>query len=397
MKYRSKWLSEMVTKEELLNHDNTLLIAPCGSGKTYFIFNDVIDVSENVLYLCDTTNLKIATKMAWDKYGDSLTNLTIMSYHQFSKDLQGKSLTTYLNQWDYIIADEFHNLFNFSKMKGGSELEISKLVLTNKQVIPIVCMTATPYEILNNEKTYMTFIENMHVIDFSENKEIKRYINGCKTHISNVLQLQSQLQSYEELWKWTDSKCLIFAEQIQTMRTIENICDNLELSHICIWSENNKDNLLNEEQIRVRNKILEEGLMDDNYQVLIINRSLETGVNIIDKRFKLFVSCSSNITQSIQARNRLRMDLDWIILKTSKKEIPNDLKLTIPKEYCDKPLMSSDVEELITKLNICDGHGELMKSKKLIILLKNNNYIVERKTLRINKKRTRVIVISKKE
>lgn len=91
------------------------------------------------------------------------------------------------------------------------------------------------------------------------------------------------------------------------------------------------------------------------------------------------------------------MDLDWIILKTSKKEIPNDLKLTIPKEYCDKPLMLSDVEELITKLNICDGHGELMKSQKLIILLKNNNYIVERKTLRINKKRTRVIVISKKE
>ena len=46
MKYRSKWLSEMVTKEELLNHDNTLLIALCGSGKTYFIFNDVIDVKE---------------------------------------------------------------------------------------------------------------------------------------------------------------------------------------------------------------------------------------------------------------------------------------------------------------------------------------------------------------
>ena len=401
MSKRSKWLSELITREELLEHKNTLLVAPCGSGKTYFTFNELIQPGEHVLYLCDTRNLKRAMNHTWDKIVDDgdqmLRDVTIWSYHKFAKNIKNKSLELYLGQWDFIVCDEFHNLFSFANMNVDNNLELAKLVLTNKQIIPIICMTATPYEVLTEAKEFMSFFPNMHIIDFTDNLEIKRYINRRKSYISNTLQIQSQLSYYEEVFKFTDEKCLIFAEQIQTIKTIENICDNLGLSHISIWSENNDEYQLNDEQRRVRDKILNEGIMDDDYQVLIINRATETGVNIVDKRFTIFISCSSNLTHSIQARNRLRMDLDWIICKTKKKEIPNDIAIFIPEDYLNRWLTKEDVEELCSELDIVDGYNNLITGRKLrTILDKGDDYEVTAGKPKINGKQQRCIKINKK-
>ena len=137
--------------------------------------------------------------------------------------------------------------------------------------------------------------------------------------------------------------------------------------------------------------------MDNDYQVLIINRSIETGVNIIDKSFTIFISCSSNLTHSIQARNRLRMDLDWIICKTKQKAIPNDISIFIPEDYLNRWLTKEDVEELCSELNIVDGDNNLITGRKLrTILDKGDDYEINNGKPKINGKQQRCIKIIKK-
>ncbi|WP_415323053.1 hypothetical protein [Clostridium perfringens] len=61
-------LQDQKTLNELWNEKQykikqgiNLVIAPCGSGKTYFTFNTLIkeEKLENIVYLCDTRNLKM--------------------------------------------------------------------------------------------------------------------------------------------------------------------------------------------------------------------------------------------------------------------------------------------------------------------------------------------------
>ena len=54
----TKYLGEIIKEEGIELGSNTLIVAPVGSGKTYYILNDLCTKDKNSLYLCDTTNLK---------------------------------------------------------------------------------------------------------------------------------------------------------------------------------------------------------------------------------------------------------------------------------------------------------------------------------------------------
>ena len=56
---RKKWLTEIMDEIGIdLTKDN-LLIAPIGSGKTYYAINVLMgDQNKKYIYLCDNTNLK---------------------------------------------------------------------------------------------------------------------------------------------------------------------------------------------------------------------------------------------------------------------------------------------------------------------------------------------------
>ena len=56
---RKKWLTEIMDEVGIdLTKDN-LLIAPIGSGKTYYAINVLMgDQNKKYIYLCDNTNLK---------------------------------------------------------------------------------------------------------------------------------------------------------------------------------------------------------------------------------------------------------------------------------------------------------------------------------------------------
>ncbi|KIL07600.1 hypothetical protein SR42_00705 [Clostridium botulinum] len=52
-------VNEIIKNEGVMLHKNkiNLIVAPAGSGKTYYIFNTLLNPLEKSVYLCDTSNL----------------------------------------------------------------------------------------------------------------------------------------------------------------------------------------------------------------------------------------------------------------------------------------------------------------------------------------------------
>lgn len=403
---RKKWLGELITKEEVLKEKNTLLISPCGSGKTYFIFNQLIEENEKVLYLCDNTNLK---KSILDDNKETTTenheeilnellmykNIEVSTYKKMGSRLRKRNIEEFLKDYDYIIADEIHNLIDYETFNGDADLGRAIQLLFNKQMIPILMLTATPYNLDQSNNNYNKFLKGINIIDFADSKEINRYIDIRRAYISHISQIQYELRCYKQLVEYRDGKILIFCPSIKQIKIIEDMAIKEGLSPISIWSEHNKDYELSEEQKNVRNNLFEEGQLINGYDVLIINRAMETGVNIYDKRFRLFISCSSNITQTYQARSRLRMDLDVVILKSKGRDIPNNFYLKLDDKWLNKPLFKNDIEELLSELNLKDGWNQSLGVNKLCDILVNNEYEVKQTTRRLNGKRSRCRIINK--
>ena len=402
----TKYLSELLPTEDVLSNSNTLVLSPCGSGKTYYILNELAKGNKKVLYLCDTTNLKrsileednTTTKdiRGWDFV---LDNVQVMTYKSFGMMMKYQNINSMLKGYDLIIGDEIHNALNYDSFDGKSKdpsYTLAIQILFNKQIVPIILFTATPYDIFNKNNKYSTFLDEIKIIDFMESTEIRRYINIRKSYISHKTQIQTELHYYNEAFKFGGMKSLIFCAEIENMKSIAQMAMNEGLNPICIWSENNEQGkVMSDEQIRVRDLILKHGTLPEPYNVLIINRAMETGVNIYDLSFGLFISGTSNYTQTYQARSRLRMDLDVVILKSDYTYIPNNLKLKLDEKWLNVPLTKEDFDLICAELNIKDGDKCLIGVTKLKTILKNNNYKITQKRLKIDNKYKRVNIISK--
>lgn len=397
----TKYLSELLTRDEILSNSNTLVVAPCGSGKSTMVFSDLVTPKDKVLYLCDNSNLKssilkneITTEQTIKDYMFINTNVEVMTYKKFGMKMKFTNTREFLKNYSFIVCDEIHNLIDYQEFKNDGDLSRVIEIIFNRQEIPIVLFTATPYLIESKHDKYNKFLNDVHIIDYSKSKEIIRYIDKRRSFISHLTQVQCELGYYNQYFEYGGGKALIFTPNIRDMKLVEQMALNLNLNPICIWSEHNKDNEMNSQQIEVKNEIIDNGILIEPYNVLIINRAMETGVDIKDKEMQLFISTTSQATPTQQARNRIRNDVDVVILKSREKIIPNDLKLVIDPKWINTPLTSGDITEILIELNIKDGTGELMGVSKFYELLKNNGYTVRRRKLSINGKRTNVKVIS---
>lgn len=397
----TKYLSDLLTREDVLNNSNTLVVSPCGSGKTTFVFDYLVEGLDKVLYLCDNSNLKtsvlknkITTESSIKDYLIIDTNVEVMTYKKFGMKMKFTNTKEFLSNYSFVVCDEIHNLIDYQDFNNDGDLRGAIEILFNKQVIPIIYFTATPYYIESKDNKYNKFLNDVHIIDFSKSKDIVRYIDKRYSFITHLTQVQSELSYYNQFFEYGGGKALIFTPNIRDMKLVEQMANNLNLNPICIWSEHNKNNEMNENQLAVKNEIIKHGILLEPYNVLIINRAMETGVDINDKDMQLFISTTSQITPTQQARNRIRNDVDVVILKTKNKPIPDDLKLILEDKWLNTPLTSDDIKSLIIELNIKDGKGELMGTNKLYSILKNNRYVINKKKITINKKRTNVTIIN---
>lgn len=358
--------------------ENTLVISPCGSGKTYYIFNDLCKNFGRYLYLCDNKNL--LTQIKYDIEDSNRGNIDVMTYAKFGREINLDTDDAFISKYDMIIADELHNLIDYESFDDNKylSLAINKLMKRYENTA-IVMFTGTPYYIKELIKINPHLENIFTTIDFSDNLEIKRYINKKVEYINHISQIQFQLDAYKDSFKYGDCKCLIYTQMIRDMKTIEKMCEDRKLKCISLWSVSNTDNPMSFEQLKVRELLLREGKLQDDVDVLIINRSMETGVNIIDERIQLFICNTLNYTQQIQSRARLRFDVDFVILKTD--DVNKKPVITIDEKLLNIEFTKKEVEEnLIIPFNFREqDKSRFVTVNKLIGILENSGYKVEKR------------------
>ena len=382
----TKYLGEIIKEEGLEFGSNTMIVAPVGSGKTYYILNELVPQAKRVLYLCDNGNLKSQVEKDSDKAGikDMICKFDVLSYKAFGMKVKNDTLNKFIKQYDMIICDEVHNLLDYQSFKKDGDLLVARIKLFDKyEYTKIVFFTATPYYLDKLAKENDDLGAYFTTYDFTNHPNINRYINKRLAYINHISQIQFQLDQYEESFKYRNLKCLMYTSNISDMKFLEDMCISRNLKPISIWSTN-ADIPMTEEQLKVREHLLETGELLEGYNCLIINRATETGVNIIDKDMNLVIVNTTNYTQQVQARGRVRHDVDLLVVKThDNKQV--ELALEIDEKLLNVDLLKTDIEDkIIHAYGIRDEQRRFYSVKRLAQALEPKGYKMEsyRKTVK---------------
>lgn len=394
----TKWLGEIIKEEGVELGSNTLIIAPTGSGKTHYILNDLCK-GKKCLYLCDTRNLKYAvTHDIKDKH----MNIKPMSYHEFGLLTKNDTANKLIESFDLIICDEVHNLINYQGFTNEPSLVVAQLKLfSTYEKTKIVMFTATPQEIDKYIKKYDNgLLCNFKRYDFRHGYDIKQYANIREAYIGHFSDIERQLYQYKDYFK-LGYQCLIFTSEVRKMIEIEDICKKLGLRPISIWSLNNDKNKMNNEQQNARKHLLEHCELSSCYDVLIINRASETGINIEnwDKdekphKMNLMICHATDETQQIQARGRIRHDIQLLTIQTKDtKKLEFEMDEDLLNEWWEKDIIQ---EFVIVKNNLRDDRGRLIGMRELPKRLEQFGYDIVSERRRNAGKKVTMYKISKK-
>lgn len=388
MRANSVYLADYIIMHHYNIRQNTFIISPTGSGKTYYIL-DVLTPGHKCLYLCDNNNLKRAVLKHPNtvEYGvlNANADVEVATYKQFGKEAIYRT-RDFINQYDYVIADEVHNLIDYSKFSKDTDLSraIDALV-QNYENTKIVFFTATPYYLDCIKTEYSFFLNNFKVWDFSKVKEIKRYTNKRRAYISSMYQIKFVLEEYKEAFMYNNWKCLIYTPKVTDMHKIEQIVIDKGLNPILLWSTSRTEEPMNNEQLITNAQLIETGYLKEPYNVLIINRATETGVNIYDEDMNLVIVNTVNVTQQIQVRGRVRHDIDLIVLKD--KDMTKVAKtIIIPPELLDVQLSKQSLEQFIKDYGLKDTNKEKFITVNKFLSLIKEEYEVTKKKIRIDGK-----------
>lgn len=399
----NKYLSEIMKDIKLSEDENNLILAPIGCGKTYYCVNVLMkDLSKKYLYLCDNNNLKDQLLNEVFTYSTNketvvmkeFQNILVMTYKEFGHKILYDINEDFASQFDLIIADEIHSAIEYSEFNQDRDLSSALFFLFRKHLgTPIVMMTATNYYLELMTRKYPQ-LENFNVIDLLKNKQIKRYIDKVKLYINNISQIKFYLQQSLDGFMYGGMKAGIYTRQITDMKRIENMCIDLGLTPICVWSRNNEKYPLNEEQIDFMDELLKTGKIKEPYNIFIFNKSSETGINITDENVDLCIVNSTNITEQIQSRGRFRKDLNLIIVKTKERALP-PMTITLDEKYLNKWIIVNEIQEIIKELNLVNEKGNKIGLSTFVKILEESNYKVIKKRKSINKIRDTYYFIHK--
>ncbi|WP_322378951.1 DEAD/DEAH box helicase family protein [Clostridium perfringens] len=392
----------------------SLIVAPCGSGKTYFTFNTLIqgEKLENIVYLCDTSNLKRAVRLDKDyshlcrfysknddnnvvnnsiEFGEGFgeNKITVMTYAQFG--YYAKRNPDSFKKIKLIVMDEAHQIVDY-RMKFDNEdsdmyeVAIEKIKSLSRQA-KVVMLSATPELI-----TYNKGFKVPTTYDFSNEPEIKRLRENIVIPYRTNREIKKVIKDFKKVTTRTGVKMLVYTDRIATVNDIVKTCFNEGVRAVGLWSLNNKENVMSTHQLEVLESVVKDGMIPDNIDILIINASLQTGINIKNNDIDWVLVNSTNKTTQIQARSRVRKDIDRLYLKSEDSEVSNDIELD--EKWLNRPLTSNDKKELSNEIQLYDERGRLIKWKGLSLRLIEQGYKIEDLTKVIEGKRVRISIIN---
>lgn len=399
------YLTEIVKKEQPKFEKNNLILAPVGSGKTSLIKQLI--KNESVLLLVSTTSLKdklvpedecqrkrLGNRMYSTKskevYGKGDYKILVMTYFEFGSKI--RRLDDFALQFPQIFCDEIHSLPHYEKISESIPLSVAlKYLISIHEGQEKFYFTATDEHLRNLEEETKGILKNIKTFNYLNHPKIKRYMPLSSYAISGIEQVRSHLKARKESFKYFNYKAFAFSRSIESLKRLGEIAEEEGFNPLILWSINNEDHVLTEEQIKSRNYILSTGLIPDKYDILIVNSAMQEGWDLIDPRVKLAIMNTRNETELIQATGRIRQDIDILVYRLISGK--PDYILNIPTEMLDVELDKNAKEKLIDRLDIYDEKNKKLKWQSVKKILKEQGFIVQDKTIRENGKQKRVSII----
>ena len=356
-----------------------LINAHAGAGKSYFVFNSLIDntykfVEElehgdnwsnqlnRILYVCDTSMLqdstlaenKKAIKLkngslieARDKGGNIKGEIKVLTYSKLGALLKSQSCNNIiLNNFKCIIFDEIQNLFTYCNKYNVDRVTNTytdgtyTTVLDNLKDISknVLCigLSATPGVIQRFREINADF--DFGCIRTIFNKQELATIKSTNFNpiYTNCIMNQIKTLNYSKL---NGRKIYINTNTIKKSKEYKKYFESVGIRAEWLCSINNGEVVKNidengneiEEfiptmtkyQLSLRDRLLNgideqgtsKGTLPDNLDVIIVNSGYETGWNLKDDKVQICFIDNANEDYQVQARNRIRHDIDILIVK----------------------------------------------------------------------------------
>lgn len=400
------YLTEIVKNEKPNFGQNNLILAPVGSGKSELIKQLI--KHDKVLLLVSTTSLKdklvprneedkvnlgsrMYTTKNNDVYGEGEQRILVMTYSEFGEKIKYED--SFALEFPQIFCDEMHSLpYYHSFSNAPSLLGAIKYLFSKHENQEKFYFTATIEHLDALKKENEKIFNNVKVFNYLKYPNIKRYMPLSSYSITGIEQVRSHLRARKESFKYFDYKMFAFCKTISSLLRLGKIAEEEGFKPLILWSINNEDHTLSEEQVKNRDYVLSTGLIPDGYDILIVNSAMQEGWDLIDPRVKLAIMNTTNETELVQATGRIRKDIDVLVYRVNSGN--PDYIVNIPTELLDIHLNSEMKEQLVDSLNIYDTNNRKVKWPTIKQLLKKQGFIVEDKMIREDGKQKRISIIS---
>lgn len=379
------YLSDAIVCESFRLGKLNLIVAPCGAGKTTAAFKTIPDYLKiepsRSLVLINTVSgaeefvqnklaryYDLAGKEWYSNLSPQYDKPTVMTYALFGAQLKKGNIA--IEDYDYIVCDEIHALNKYIAISRGklskqypqaAPWEINDMlqmtcftymaVETIEQAVKrgqswIFALTATPAQLYKN---YLKTLSNM-INEVQYSQKLHAYEICCKFDYAEIEPILRAVLP-------ENRKRLFYFNTIKELQQYKQVLIECGRAAEAIWSLS-ADEKMDSHSLTTREYILSDHRFPADVQDLLINGAYETAISIKDPLVKEAYIHTANADTRIQARNRLRQDLEVVgyynksmrhdTLQKDKKALQYQSILNlIPDEFFDKPLYSEDKDKLI--------------------------------------------------
>jgi len=411
------YLGQIIERDKVKFRSNNLILSPTGSGKTHFILEILANkYAGRKLLLVSTSSLKDSYEdkerifssqdLRRAEKGIANQDIHIMTYAEFGHIVSFDYNDDFIKGYSVIYCDEIHSLFDYFFMSESHKLAVAiRLLFKRHDNLDIYYFTATTDKIDKFIDRYsQDLYKNVNIIDYLHNEDIVRHLNEMERSFVDNSELKNIIDEFKD-FNLKDKKAIIFNERIDGMENIEELLNCKGYRTISIWSINNNKRPMNDEQLRVRSILLKNEIMPNEYDFVIINGSMREGWNLKDKRAQYVFVNSTDDTNIVQVRGRIRHNITLFAYKVHGKSLPieqqiiqREKSLGIIASYLGEEITNEDKELISETLDIrVNANNRLVKWSTISKVLLAYGYEIEDKRKRVNGKQVRVSVITLKE
>lgn len=417
---KREFLSDVIKQKNLHRATNmiNLIVAPCGCGKTTYInkvvLKEPIFKNKITLFIVDTNMLEdqLINVEGYERFIDEsqLSNpgVYVCTYHRLGRLLALEEVTkksnSMLEKVDLLVCDEAHNLVRYANIARNGINRVTEsnhdIILKNKaQSYACGCS----YLLMNLTDLKDKF-NHLHIIMLTATPDRISSSDWFKGRVYSVLKgyelkgyRERETRSYSHFKNISEikGKALIYVGQIDTVLKMKEHFEEQGYTVGYLWSKHNTKYPLSEQQKGWRAHIVLAEDMPPGLDILIVNEAYETGWNLKDKDVQTVIVHTTASDSVIQARGRVRSDIELLYVKQNKDESTISM-VKIPNKYLNKTLTTDDLKEMCLEMNLKDTRGKVAMWRKLKqIIIDERHYSITSKRTRINKRQVTATVISK--